>query len=233
VILELADEVLVYDISVHKAYCLNRTAALVWHACDGDHSVSEITASVAEQLKQPVDADLIWVALEGLRANSLLEPMDDLPARFSGISRRTLMKRIGLSSAVALPIIASVVAPSAVQALSCSQSCQCSGLLAPVSVCPPGFAECPTGCSTCVIPPGGCFNSGDGVIACNGTCSSAGGGSTCPPSTTGDCTCFGNFSVGQTCPGVQCPGGCSACRVTQTCIPQEVGPPACNGVCQQ
>jgi hypothetical protein len=31
---------------------------------------------------------------------------------------------------------------------------------------------------------------------------------------------------------VQCAGGCTVCRVTMPCVPQEVGPPACGGVCQ-
>ncbi len=71
-------------------------------------------------------------------------------------------------------------------------------------------------------------------VFCDGTCSNqVTPPTTCPPSSPGDCTCFGNFSIGQTCPGVQCTTGCSACRVTNTCFPQEVGPPACNGVCQQ
>jgi len=35
VIQDIGDEVLVYDLTRHKAHCLNRTAALVWRKCDG------------------------------------------------------------------------------------------------------------------------------------------------------------------------------------------------------
>ncbi len=134
---------------------------------------------------------------------------------------------------VALPLITSLVAPSALHAQSgtCGQACQCSGLLAAVSVCPPNFSDCPQNCQFCNISENGCVQ-GEGTIFCNGTCSNQSAQPTCPTSSPGDCTCFGNFSINQTCPGMQCSGGCSACRVTQTCFPQEVGPPACNGVCQ-
>jgi hypothetical protein len=46
------------------------------------------------------------------------------------------------------------------------------------------------------------------------------------------CTCFGSFSIGQTCSGINgCGGSCTTCTVNSSCIPQEVGPAACNGVC--
>ena len=42
IVKELADEVLVYDSTASKAFCLNKTSAIVWNACDGHTSVAEI-----------------------------------------------------------------------------------------------------------------------------------------------------------------------------------------------
>ena len=227
-------EILIYDLSSNRAFCLNRGSALVWQACNGEREISEISREISKTLDTSVDDDFVWLALDRLKTENLLADAEEIPVNFNGFSRREIIKRIGFSSMVALPAITSLVAPSAVHAQSgaCGGSCQCSGLLSTVSVCPPGFAECAQGCN-CVIAnqQTDCF-SVEGVFACNGTCSSQTPTPTCPTSSPGDCACFGNFSINQTCPGVQCAGGCTACRVTQACVPQEVGPPACNGVCQ-
>ena len=44
---ELGDETLAYDLSSHRASCLNREAAAVFHACDGRRSPQEIAAVVS------------------------------------------------------------------------------------------------------------------------------------------------------------------------------------------
>ncbi len=231
VVQELHGETLIYDLSLNKAFCLNEASAIVWKACDGEKTLSEITQTVRMKLSSAINEDFVWLALERLKKENLLTNCDEIDSDFNGLSRREVIKKIGFSSMVAIPMITSLVAPSAVHAQSTCGACQCSGLLAPVTVCPPGFADCPQGCQFCNISVNGCFNSGDGVVACNGTCSNQSAQPTCPPSSPGDCTCFGSFNIGQTCPGVQCQAGCGSCRVTATCIPQEVGPPACNGVC--
>lgn len=239
VVQELKGELLIYDLSLNKAFCLNQSSAVVWQLCDGEKSIPEIAKIVGGKLKSEINDDFIWLALDRLKKENLIANPEEISSNFNGLSRRQVIKRIGFSSMVALPLITSLVAPSAVHAQSgtCGGTCQCSGLLMNVSVCPSdsgATADCPVGCNGfCVIPEGGCVQ-GEGTIFCNGTCSnSSTPGSTCPVSTPGDCSCFGSFSINQTCAGVQCPGGCSACRVTQACVPQEVGPPACNGVCQQ
>jgi Coenzyme PQQ synthesis protein D (PqqD) len=227
VIQEMDNEILVYDLSSHRAFCLNEASALVWQACDGKNSISEIAQVVSRTLKSDINEDFVWVAVDRLKKEKLISNGEDITSPFSGLSRREVIKKIGFSTMVALPVVSSLVAPSAVHAQTVL-ACQCSGLLAPVSVCPPGFAECPQGFA-CVVAPGGCFNSGDGVIACNGTCQPP--QPVCPPSSPGDCTCFGNVAIGMSCATQQCPGGCMSCFVTQPCIPQEVGPAACNGFC--
>ncbi len=42
VIQQVADETLVYNMSAHRAFCLNPTAAIVWQECNGQATVTEI-----------------------------------------------------------------------------------------------------------------------------------------------------------------------------------------------
>jgi hypothetical protein len=118
VIQEVPDEVLVYDVETNKAHCLNRTAAMVWRSCDGTRSISDIAAHVGSISGESVTDDLVWLAIDQLNSNDLLEK--SIRADFNGLSRRDVIKRIGLTSMVALPVIASLVAPpTAMAAASC------------------------------------------------------------------------------------------------------------------
>jgi len=142
VVQELADEVLVYDRSRNKAHCLNRTAALVWSHCDGKSSVADTARAIAEEARGEVDADLIWLGIEQLSKTHLLQKSAILPEHKTGLSRREVMKRIGLTAAVALPVVTSIVAPKAAQAANClasGQACsspaQCCSGLCPAGTC--------------------------------------------------------------------------------------------------
>ncbi|HEX8474130.1 MAG TPA: PqqD family protein [Pyrinomonadaceae bacterium] len=119
VVRELPEEVLVYDLERHRAICLNHTAALVWKHCDGETSVAEISRRLGAHLRLPVAEDVVWLALDQLARDHLLEGKIARPAAFSGISRRELMRRLGVAAAVALPLVTSVVAPTAAEAASC------------------------------------------------------------------------------------------------------------------
>jgi hypothetical protein len=118
---ELPDEVLVYDLDRKKALCLNRTAALIWNQCNGKTSVEQITLFLRNQSaadSASIDEDVVWFALEQLRKSRLL---DEPVARNDGkpnLSRRELVKRIGLAASV--PLVVSILAPTASAALSCA-----------------------------------------------------------------------------------------------------------------
>jgi hypothetical protein len=116
VIQELDREVLIYDLSENRAYCLNQTSAMVWQACDGTKNITEISQLISQKLKVSANEDLVWFALEQLKKEHLIENAADLPNHFDGLSRREVVKRVGLGTLVALPIVASLVAPTAVQA---------------------------------------------------------------------------------------------------------------------
>ncbi len=126
VIQDVPEEVLVYDMNTNKAHCLNKTAALVWKSCDGTRSISQIAEFIGTQSGERVSDDFVWLAVDQLSANDLLEK--PVQPDFKGISRRDVIKRIGLTSMVALPVIASLVAPPtamAVGSCACVNSGQC------------------------------------------------------------------------------------------------------------
>ncbi len=119
VVQEMPGEVLVYDLDSNKAHCLNESAALVWKSCDGTKSVTDIVRQFESNGGGKVTEDFVWLAIDQLNENSLLE--NDISPRFKGQSRRQVLKTIGLASMVALPVIASLVAPqSALGAVSCA-----------------------------------------------------------------------------------------------------------------
>ena len=127
VVEELSDETLVYDLKRHKARCLNRTAALVWRCCDGQKSVAEVAALLEHQSATPADEAVVWMALDRLgKAHLLSEPVT-LPADRAQYSRREVLRSLGRVAGISLlPVVASIVAPRAAQALShCISSAEC------------------------------------------------------------------------------------------------------------
>lgn len=149
---ELGGELLIYDLKINKAFCLNETSGLVWQMCDGTKSIAEISRLISKKLKTPVPEDLVWLAVDQLEKENLLEGDYNSEARFEGLSRREVIRKIGVTSMVALPIISSLVAPTAVMAQSSGGS---------VGVCQP--------CSTsadCAPDAGTCKSAGGGTPVC-------------------------------------------------------------------
>src|SRR6476620_10011863 len=119
VVQEMPDEVLVYDMDANKAHCLNRSAVLVWRSCDGTNSIKDIMRQFEATGGGRVTEDFVWLAIDQLNENGLLA--NEVAPRFKGQSRRQVLKTIGLASVVAIPVIASLVAPqNALANLSCS-----------------------------------------------------------------------------------------------------------------
>jgi hypothetical protein len=179
VVQELKDEILIYDLRVNKAFCLNETSALVWQACDGRRSIDEIRRFIGKKMNSPVTEDLIWLAIDQLKRNNLLAESESVEVDFKGLTRREAIRRAGLASMVVLPLISSLVAPTAAHAqsgaVSCSGFCGCSFPTATYNPatdtsCGTGNIEafCTSGC-TCVVNKGGCFENGGNTL-CEGTC---------------------------------------------------------------
>jgi hypothetical protein len=131
VVQEMPDEVLVYDLNSNKAHCLNQSAAFVWRSCDGTNSVEDIVRQFESNGKGKVTEDFVWLAIDQLNENGLLD--GEVAPRFAGQSRRQVLKTIGLASMVAVPVIASLVAPQ--KALGAA-SCTCSTTPCPATGCP-------------------------------------------------------------------------------------------------
>ncbi len=132
VVKEFANEVLIYDLIINKAYCLNETSAMIWQLCDGTHSIAEINQKLSQQSNQSIPEDLIWLALKDFKKENLLEQVEEIEINFNGLSRRQIIKKVGLASLVMLPIVSSIVSPTAANASSlaalrsaCSSPSQC------------------------------------------------------------------------------------------------------------
>ena len=138
IVREMDNEILIYDTGNDKAHCLNETAALVWKECDGTKSVAEITRRLSRQLDTKVDERVVWFALKQFDRDHLLEQQLVMPAALmnGGLNRREMVRALGLAAAVAVPVVTSILAPTAVQAATCLASGQpcttsaqcCSGL---------------------------------------------------------------------------------------------------------
>lgn len=146
VIQELEKELLLYDLEKNKALCLNETAASVWHFCDGKKTVSDIRFILSEKWQTIIPEELIWLTLEQFKRNDLLEKAAEFPFNFGGLNRREAVKKVGLASLIALPMISTVIAPSAINAQSLS-NCLNPGV--PVATCGPNApGVCAESCAT-------------------------------------------------------------------------------------
>jgi len=110
------DEILVYDQQRNVGHCLNATAAAAWKLCDGKKSTSELAKILTGQLSAPVEEPVVLLALAELSQARLLVEAER-PARRT--SRREAIRAIGIASAIALPLVTSLVAPTPARAASC------------------------------------------------------------------------------------------------------------------
>jgi hypothetical protein len=118
---EVSGELIVYDRESDRVHCLNSTAAFVWTHCDGRTSVDRIARLLEDEIKVPVDPEIVLYALEQLNKLKLLDESYAVIAPKQTLSRRAVM-RLGVATALTIPLITSVVAPTAAQAASCLPS---------------------------------------------------------------------------------------------------------------
>jgi hypothetical protein len=121
IVRQLSDEFLLYDEATNKAHCLNESAADIWHLCDGKRTVADIARVLEKESKSRVDEQMLWVALMKFENAGLLQ--NDIPRSHTGrrLSRREAVRKVGAAAtALAVPVITSVLAPKAEAAVSCS-----------------------------------------------------------------------------------------------------------------
>jgi hypothetical protein len=125
---ELDGETLVYDVERNRAHCLNSTAGQVWKLCNGRRTLNEIARQLHRGTSKPdaerikATEELVWLALDQLNRDHLLIKETFARSGVPSISRREAMRRVGIGAAIAIPIVASITAPTAVQAGSCKPS---------------------------------------------------------------------------------------------------------------
>jgi hypothetical protein len=192
VISELEKELLVYDLTAAKAYCLNETSAVVFNACGRNQTFDDL------KRQYEFSDDLIHLALNELKKQDLIESDYVLP--FAGMNRRELIRKVGLSTMIALPVITGLIAPRAAGAQSlanlalgqtCTSSAQCS------SSAPNCANRSPsTGVRRCCAGADSRFDTGGVVNSCSGgncssatfACQSDAGQFCCSNSATASCT---------------------------------------------
>ena len=126
IVKELPDELLIYDLKHDQAHCLNETAALVWKNCDGRKTVDQLRELMEDNAGSPVPEEMVWLALDQLESFKLLDEAALKPAQFAGMNRRDMVRRVGIA-AIALPVILSIVSPTAQAQGSCNANGQACG----------------------------------------------------------------------------------------------------------
>lgn len=109
---ETGSELLIYDLLIDKAYCLNETSKNVYQACNGRTTFEDLKRN-----NQYTD-DLIYLTLDELKKLNFLESPSAYVSPFAGMSRREVVRRVGLVTMVALPVISGIVAPASIRAAS-------------------------------------------------------------------------------------------------------------------
>ena len=125
------NETLVYDLENDTAHCLNPTSAIIWSLCDGKKTDAEIIELFQDRTGQMINEEVIDLACEQLAERQLMTSRKVDEGK--GVSRRRLIRTAALSTAVALPMIATIVAPASLAAQSllgpgdpCQSSPQCA-----------------------------------------------------------------------------------------------------------
>lgn len=108
------NEVLIYDTVTNQAFCLNETSAKVFNHCDGKTSFDEL------KRKYKYTDELIYLALDELKKQNLLADDAAYLSPFAGMNRREVIRKVGFATMVALPLISTLVAPTAAAAQSAS-----------------------------------------------------------------------------------------------------------------
>jgi Coenzyme PQQ synthesis protein D (PqqD) len=117
---ELQDELLLYDARTHRGHCLNKSASLIWLACDGTATVSEIVARFAEDAESGINEPMVLFALKKLDAAGLLRNPGTLSPKILPATRREILRKLGSAAVIAVPVIVTMLVPTPARAASCS-----------------------------------------------------------------------------------------------------------------
>lgn len=206
VVQELKDEILVCDTKYNQVFCLNQTAGEVWKLCDGKKNYREIAKELSKKMKVDFTEELVLFTLGELSKQNLLVNQINTNDLFGEFSRREVIKKIGLTSMVAIPLISSVVMPQAMHAASsCNNDTDC------------GAGEC------CDTTTNTCNTTGSFGCVCSG-------GGDCL-----NFCCTTNIGVCNDPPTATCGGGVDCPAPYICCVNPTTGPAgsncSCDGFC--
>src|SRR5947199_4707701 len=111
VVRELGEEVLVYDLTRNKAFCLNGLAGAVWKQSDGQKSATRIADDLSEEFGATIDDEAVWSAIDQLGRDHLLEYCVTKQSSGPVVTRRQQMKSLGRAAAIAGRIVAALAVP--------------------------------------------------------------------------------------------------------------------------
>lgn len=114
VVQETETELLIYDLISNKALCLNETSRIVWQACDGKMTFDDFRKKTNLKFSD----ELIWLALDQLKLDDLLDKSVEIESKFNGLTRREALRKVGFATMIALPMVSSIIAPTPVSAQS-------------------------------------------------------------------------------------------------------------------
>ena len=137
---DLGDELLVYDLERHKAYCLNQVAMQVFRHCDGETTIPDMALRIGNALGMPVDEQAVHLGLLRLEKAHLLENPLHLTLH---TSRREMLRTLGKAAVVVVPLVTAITVPTSAQTQAtgctpngspcvidnqcCSHKCQMTG----------------------------------------------------------------------------------------------------------
>lgn len=136
------DELLLFDEKTSTAHCLNGIAGEMWMACEQQSSASEVARALRTRWPD-MNKEVAWASLRQMAAAGVLEEVID--GENISTARRELIRKLGFTAAVVLPIVVtSVLIPPAAAAASCghllapcggSNPPCCSGLHCLAGIC--------------------------------------------------------------------------------------------------
>ena len=181
------DQELIYDPRADRVHLLDPTTACVLTLLqEGGWTPEGVVVEMSARLGVPANASLLPLAIEELRAADLLEHSADEISPLVDVTRRELLKKVGLAGAAAL-LIPSIVTftatpgyaqTSGAGTLATGQPCSAT----PGQQCAPGLYCYPSNPGRCV--PQGCISLGGPCTTSSQCCSSyLATGNQCAPNT--------------------------------------------------
>lgn len=207
VVQDFGKEILVYDLTENKAFSLNEASAMVWQICDGHKSISDIAKILSEKYGSVVSEDFVWLALDQLKNQNLLEDAGEISTDSNGLSRREVIRKIGFASLIALPLISTLIVPEAAHAASgtCTTGANGRGLNCPctaITQCQPPTNRCCV--SSAPAPTSGTCQPNNVAVDLTGVCGNS-------------CTCISNCCASGTCVAFRTQATSTACTTSCQC----------------